>query len=137
MVNAHLGIGAGIARIAAQNLEEVVGGIHERIVELQVAKTYEETFLSVLDFCGAFGPVHNFGKRGAGVVMDWRVGIHQFALFVVQGHRKVGILLIFAGVDNLYERFLRGDGSTLAVNYLAGVAEFHLEAAAATGYVHS
>ena len=60
---AHLGIGAGVARIAAQDLFEIVGRVNEWIVELQVAKAHQVAFLGVGNIGRLLGTLHDGRQR--------------------------------------------------------------------------
>lgn len=102
--DAHLRVGARVARIAAQHLFEIVRGVDERVVELQVAHPDEIALLGVFDLFGTQRTLHDLRQRFVRVAFHGRVGQQLLACGVGERDPQVGRFDGLVDGDGLHER---------------------------------
>ena len=83
VVDAHLGVGTGVAGIAAKDLQEIVRRVDVRVMELEVPKAHQIAFLRVFNVLWTHGAFYGFRQRGRRVMMNRSIGIKEFSGFVV------------------------------------------------------
>ena len=69
IVCSHDCIRPGIARVTSENFFEIVNGINERIMELQIPQSHKETFFRILYLFRKKWRFHDFRQRGRIVLL--------------------------------------------------------------------
>ena len=129
----HLGVGAYITRIAAENLVEVVHRIGVSLMELEVTHTHIEELLRVLDALRI--RIHRekiLRMRLAEIVLVWMIVYKKFAFGRIEAHEHLSRLCNLGSIDLevIGERLVRSHCRHLAVKHLSVVG--HLDLCVAT-----